>query len=185
MSRAFVSESDTQFQEEDIPPIKIPLPPGVSNYMTPQGAERTRAELAILANIERPRVAGIITRLVAPGAGLDREELSAQRRRLRDIDRRIEYLTTMLARIEVIDPAQQQSDRVLFGATVTVEEPGSVRKTYRIVGIDESDPAAGRISWISPLAKALLGRREGEPVALKLPEGESGLWILKIEYIIL
>jgi transcription elongation factor GreB len=182
MSRAFVSESATQFQEEDVPPIKIPLPPGVKNYMTPEGAERVREELAALAGVERPRVAGTITRLLAPAAFLDRDELSEQRRRLREIDRRIEYLTTMLARIEVIDPLLQQADRVLFGATVTVEEQASQSKIYRIVGIDESDPSAGRISWISPVAKALLGRREGDPVVLKLPYGEKRLRIIKIEY---
>jgi transcription elongation factor GreB len=87
----------------------------------------------------------------------------------------------MVARIEVIDP-RQQADRVLFGAKVTVEEPGSRRGSYRIVGIDESDPSAGRISWISPLAKALLGRREGETAVLRLPVGERRLRIIKIEY---
>jgi transcription elongation factor GreB len=181
MSRAFVSESDAQFQEEEPPPIKIPLPPGASNYMTPEGAGRLREELAALANVERPRAAGALARLVIPGAGPDREELGALRRRLREIDRRIEYLTAMLARIEVVDPALERSARVLFGTTVTVREPDSRSRKYRIVGVDESDPAAGRISWISPLAKALLGRREGERVRLKLPEGESSLLILKIE----
>jgi transcription elongation factor GreB len=182
MSRAFVSESDTQFQGEDVPPIKILLPPGVKNYMTPEGAERARGELAALAGVERPRVAGTINRLTAPSAGVDRDELSEQRRRLLEIDRRIEYLETMVGRIEVIDPGEQQADRVLFGAQVTLEEPGLRSERYRIVGIDESDPSAGRISWISPLAKALLGRREGEAVTLKLPDGEKRLRILKVEY---
>jgi transcription elongation factor GreB len=181
MSRAFVSEADSQFQEEEVPPIKIPLPPGASNYMTPEGAGRLREELAALADGERPRVTASLARLVTPGAGPDREQLAAQRRRLREIDRRIEYLRAMLARLEVVDPARERADRVLFGATVTVEEPGSCSRKYRIVGVDESDPAAGRISWISPLGKALLGRREGERVRLKLPEGESSLLILKIE----
>jgi transcription elongation factor GreB len=181
MSRAFVSESDSEFQEEEVPPIKIPLPPGASNYMTPEGAGRLREELASLADVERPRVAAALARLVTPGAGPDREQLSAQRRRLREFDRRIEYLRAMLARVEVVDPARERADRVLFGATVTVEEPDSRFRKYRIVGVDESDPAAGRISWVSPLGKALLGRREGERVRLKLPEGESSLLILKIE----
>jgi len=181
MSRAFVSESDSQFQEEEVPPIKIPLPPGASNYMTPEGARRLREELASLADVERPRVAAALTRLVTPGAGPDREQLSAQRRRLREIDRRIEYLRAMLARIEVVEPGLEHVDRVLFGTAVTVQEPDSRSRKYRIVGVDESDPAAGRISWISPLGKALLGRREGDRVELKLPEGESSLRILKIE----
>jgi transcription elongation factor GreB len=181
MSRAFVSESDSQFQEEEVPPIKIPLPPGASNYMTPEGAGRLREELAALADAERPRVAAALTRLLTPGGGPDREQLSAHRRRLREIDRRIEYLRAMLARIEVVDPARERGDRVLFGATVTVQGPDARFRKYRIVGVDESDPAAGRISWISPLGKALLGRHEGERVGLKLPEGESSLLIMKIE----
>ncbi len=181
MSRAFVSESDSQFQEEEVPPIKIPLPPGASNYMTPEGAGRLRGELASLADVERPRISAALARLVTPGAGPDREQLSAQRRRLREIDRRIEYLRAMLARVEVVDPALQRADRVLFGTAVTVLEADSRRRKYRIVGVDESDPAEGRISWISPLAKALLGRREGERVRLELPEGESNLLIIKIE----
>jgi len=180
MSRAFISESDTQFQEEDVPDLKIPLAAGQNNYATPQGAERLRGELAALAGSDRPKVAAAMNRLLGSGSGPDRDELSVLRGRLREMDRRIAYLREMLARIEVVEPGEQASERVLFGATVTVREDGGGQRTYRIVGIDEADPAAGLVSWISPLAKALLSKRAGETVTVRLPAGESTLTILEI-----
>jgi transcription elongation factor GreB len=183
MSRAFVAESDAQFQDEDVPEIKIPLPAGAANYMTPVGAERLRAELSALRGEERPRTAGAVTRLAASGAATDRDELAVQRRRLREIDRRIEYLSRMLARVEVIDPAAQRGERVLFGARVTVQAEDGERRVYRIVGVDEADPARGEVSWIAPLAKALLGRKPGELAVLRLPDGERRLRVLAVEYL--
>ncbi len=103
-----------------------------------------------------------MTRLSTTGAATDRDEQAVQRRRLREIDRRIEYLSRMLARIEVIDPAAQAGERVLFGARVTVRQEDGGERVYRIVGVDEADPARGQVSWVSPLAKALLGRRPGK-----------------------
>ena len=183
MSRAFVDESDSQYQDEEVPEIKIPLPPGAANYMTPAGAERLRAELAALRGEERPRAAGAVTRLSASGAATDRDELAVQRRRLRELDRRIEYLQRMLGRIEVVDPRGQSGDRVLFGARVTVQQEDGVQRVYRIVGVDEADPAAGQVSWVAPLAKALLGRRPGERTVLRLPDGEQRLRVLAVEYL--
>ena len=183
MSRAFVAESDSQFQDEEVPEIKIPLPPGAANYMTPAGAQALRAQLAALRGEERPQAAGAVTRLAASGAFSDRDELAVQRRRLREIDRRIEYLSRMLARLEVIDPAAQEGGRVLFGARVTVQREDGSRRVYHIVGVDEADPPAGDVSWIAPLARALLGRRPGEWADLKLPEGGERLRILEIQYI--
>jgi transcription elongation factor GreB len=182
MSRAFVAESDSQFQDEEVPEIKVPLPPGAANYMTPAGAERLRAELAALRGGERPQAAGAVTRLSASGAVTDRDELAVQRRRLREIDRRIEYLSRMLARLEVVDPASQAGERVLFGARVTVQREDGSRRVYRIVGVDETDPTAGEVSWIAPLARALLGRSPGDTVLLHLPEEEQKLRILGVEY---
>jgi len=182
MSRAFVDESNSQFQDEEVPEIKIPLPPGAANYMTPAGAQALQAELAGLRGGERPQAAGAVTRLAASGAATDRDELAVHRRRLREIDRRIEYLSRMLARLEVIDPAAQEGERVLFGARVTVQHEDGRRRVYRIVGVDEADPPAGDVSWIAPLARALLGRRPGEWADLKLPEGGERLRILEIQY---
>jgi transcription elongation factor GreB len=182
MSRAFVAESDSQFADEELPPLKVPLPPGAANYMTPAGAQALRAELAALGGQERPREAAAVTRLASSGAATDRGELAVHRQRLREIDRRLQYLRVMLARLEVVDPAGQSGERVLFGARVTVQAGDGSRQAFRIVGVDEADPAAGRLSWIAPLAKALLGRSRGDTVRLELPEGEQKYRILAVEY---
>lgn len=180
MSRAFVSENESQFDDEDVPEIRWPLPPGARNRMTPEGAARLQEELQTLANQERPKTAALIGRLTAE-AGTDRDALSRERRRLRQIDRRIEYLTRMVRDLEVVDPAAQAPGRVLFGAEVTVEEEAG-RRVYRIVGVEESNPGQGRVSWISPLARALAGARVGDTVTLTLPGGRQALKVLKIEY---
>lgn len=186
MSRAFLSENESQFDEEDVPEIRNPLPPGARNRMTPEGAVRLQEELQTLVNHERPQVASLIARGTA-GAGPDRDALSQERRRLRQLDRRIEYLTRMAQLLEVVDPAQQDPSRVLFGAAVTVEEEGGAgggggRREYRIVGVDEADPAQGRVSWISPVARALTGARAGDTVTLRLPAGETRLKVLAVRY---
>jgi transcription elongation factor GreB len=182
MSRAFVDESDSQYQDEEVPEIKVPLPPGAANYMTPAGAKALRAELDALRDRDRPQAAGAVTRLAASGAFSDRDELAVQRRRLREIDRRLEYLSRMLARLEVVDPASQQGERVVFGARVTVQREGGGRQVYRIVGVDEADPARGQLSWIAPLARALLGHRAGEEAVLKLPDRAERVQIIKVEF---
>jgi transcription elongation factor GreB len=180
MSRAFVSESDSQFQEEDVPAIKIPLPPGGRNYMTPQGARAVQEELQQLAQQERPRLAAAVQRLTSGAEPGDQAELDRGRRRLREIDRRIEYLTRMMAVLEVVEPAEGSPERVVFGAVVTVREEDRGEREYRIVGVDESDPEKGRVSWISPVARALTGSRVGDQVVLRLPSGETRLQVLEI-----
>ena len=105
------------------------------------------------------------------------------RRRLREIDRRIEYLTEMADIIEVVDPSKQDPQRVLFGAAVTVEDEKGLERIFRIVGVDESDPSEEKISWLSPVAKAMFGAREGEVVGLKLPQSETKLKVLRISYL--
>ncbi|HEB29531.1 MAG TPA: transcription elongation factor GreB [Spirochaetes bacterium] len=183
MSRAFVSESDADFQEDDVPAIKIPLPPGAKNYMTPEGAEKMRSELSILVKNERPKVSAKLSRTVTESERLDRETMLRDRRRLREIDRRIEYLTEMADIIEVVDPSKQDPQRVLFGAAVTVEDEKGLERIFRIVGVDESDPSEEKISWLSPVAKAMFGAREGEVVGLKLPQSETKLKVLRISYL--
>ncbi|HUX11628.1 MAG TPA: GreA/GreB family elongation factor [Spirochaetia bacterium] len=182
MSRAFVSESDEQFQDDEIPEIRSPLPQGARNYMTPAGAERLQRELQELAGVERARIAGEVTHLAAGGSNTERDELAVQRRRLREIDRRIEYLRGMSSRLEVIDPRGQDPSRIAFGATVTVRE-GADTNHYTIVGVDEADPEAGRISWISPVARALVGARVGQTVTVRLPRGDTRLSVENISYI--
>ncbi len=180
MSRAFVSEDD-QYHDEDIPEIRIPLPQGARNYMTPEGAEQLRTELSELIGSVRPKLAASVARITAASSGGNADALRQERRRLRKIDRRIEYLDRMAAIAEIVDPSEQKSDRVLFGATVTVSDQKNERHTYQIVGVDESDPQLGKISWISPLAKALVGSKIGEEVTVVLPGGESRLRVEKIE----
>jgi transcription elongation factor GreB len=157
MSRAFVDESASESREEGAPELKIPLPPGAKNYVTPRGAERLRAELAQLSALPQPR--------------------------LREVERRIEYLTRMAAIMEVVAPAAAAPDRVVFGAEVTVREAGAQgERAWRIVGVDESDPERGWVSWISPLARALVGKRPGDTVNVALPAGESRLSIVSVRY---
>jgi transcription elongation factor GreB len=154
VSRAFVDESASESRENDAPELKIPLPPGAKNYVTPQGAERLRAEIEGLLALVPPR--------------------------LREVDRRIEYLSRMRAIMEVVVPSGQEPDRVVFGTTVTVREAGGEEKTYRIVGVDEAEPVRGWVSWISPLARALVGKKQGEQARVKLPMGEELLTVVAI-----
>jgi transcription elongation factor GreB len=179
VSRAFVDESAQQPHEEDAPELKIALPPGARNYSTPRGAERLRAELADLEQVQRPRLASAVGQ---PG-DTDRDDLAAQRRKLREMDRRIEYLMQMCSRLEVIDPAGQRSDRVVFGATVSVRDTATgAERTYRIVGVDEADPEKGSVSWVSPVARALVSARIGDTVSLKLPAGSTTLEVTGIRF---
>jgi len=182
MSRAFVSESQEEFRDQDVPEIRHPLPEGVKNYMTPEGALRMRGELSALER-ERATLAGALYSQVAGTAGgPEKELLLNERRRLREIDRRARYLARMLDILEVVDPGTQDPGRVLFGAWVTVHHDGGGEKRYRIVGVDESDPAAGLVSWRSPLARALTGGRVGDRVRVKTPGGEQLLEIRGISY---
>jgi len=182
MSRAFVDESDSNIKEDDIPELLIPLPPGVKNYMTPKGAETVKRELQDLTGATRPQLASEVSKNVTDGDSVNSDMVVSVRRKMRVIDRRIEYLTKMIERMEIIDPKTQGSDRVRFGATVTVLENNSDKRVYRIAGVDESNPKKGYISWISPLARALLSLGIGDGVKIRLPKGETSMKVVKIEY---
>ena len=181
MSRAFISESDNDFEEEDVPEIKNPLPPGTKNLMTPEGAMRLREQLRVLVNDKRPKAASLVAHLASPG-GFNKDALARERTRLRQLDRRIEYISALMRNLEVVDPARQDREQVRFGAKVTVLEDGSKKSVYRIVGVEESDPSDGLLSWISPLARALIGSRVNDNIELSLPGGLRKLTILSIEY---
>jgi transcription elongation factor GreB len=181
MSRAFVSDSDGQFDDDDIPEFHNPLPSGAKNYMTPEGAERLKSELRELSEKLRPEILNELSRLAGGSSNPERNEIFAHRRRLREIDRRITYLSELARSLEIVDSTKQDTGRVAFGATVTVEQEGEER-SYRIVGVEESDPATGAVSWISPIAKALITKHPGETVLLKLPDGDAKIKILKVEY---
>ncbi len=160
------------------PPVK-PLSP---NYITPRGLQKLKDELRGLINNERPSVVATVAWAASNGDRSENADYIYGKRRLREIDRRIGQLTKKIEDAQVVDPKNQSGDRVLFGATVTVENEEGGKKTYTIVGLDEIAPEAGQISWQSPLARALLGKREGDEVVIKRPAGESVVEIVNIQY---
>jgi transcription elongation factor GreB len=168
MSKAFTKESDDGPFDELYPEPKDLLPPGIKNYVTPFGGDALRAELTRLEREVRPQIA----------AGKD----SAKRKRLETLDRRIQFLRDRVANMVVVDPKTQEQDSVRFGATVVVADEDGNEKTYQIVGVDESDPSASKISWISPIAKALISAKVSDIVTLELPDGDVELEILEIVY---
>jgi transcription elongation factor GreB len=186
MSKAFTKEdsgqadllADDRDEGEDDPK----LPRGTRNYMTPAGAERLRGELKDLLHQQRPEVVRTVSWAASNGDRSENGDYIYGKRRLREIDRRIRFLQRRLDNAEVVDPAAQKSDRVLFGATVTVADEGGAERTYRIVGIDEAEPSRGIISWISPLARAVFNSRVGDVVTLRTPRGEEELEIVALEY---
>lgn len=181
MNKAFTKESE-QDDDEDIEEPS-PLPAGSKNYMTPAGHQRLKDEALHLLDKERPELTKVITWAASNGDRSENADYIYGKRRLRQIDSRIRFLTKRLDNAEVIDPATREpTDQVFFGATVTVCDSVGTERTYSIVGIDEADVARGRISWISPLARQLLKTREGDRVVVKTPGGEETLDILSVEY---
>ena len=181
MSKAPPSEP-AQDEDEDLEGA-APIPAGSKNYLTPRGYARLRGEALRLLNHERPELVKVVAWAASNGDRSENADYIYGKRRLREIDRRIRFLTKRLDVAEVIDPAaREQTDQVFFGATVTVLDGQGGKTTYSIVGIDEADVGIGRISWISPLARALLKRRAGEEVAFKAPGGDQVLEIVKVEY---
>ncbi len=152
------------------------------NYITPAGLEKLRSELQDLMRTERPKVVATVAWAASNGDRSENADYIYGKRRLREIDRRIAILTFRIENAQVVDPAQLQSDRIVFGCTVTVEDEEGVDKTYQIVGEDEIDIKEGKISWKSPLAKALLGKKEDDEVVVKKPQSESILLIKKIAF---
>jgi transcription elongation factor GreB len=181
MSKAFTKE--TEQDEEDDVQEPSPLPVGAKNYMTPAGYRRLKDEALQLLNKERPELTKVIAWAASNGDRSENADYIYGKRRLREIDRRIRFLTKRLENAEVIDPATREpTDQVFFGATVTVADEAGNERTYAIVGIDEADVSRGLISWISPLARQLLKAREGDRVTVRTPGGEETLDILSVEY---
>ena len=184
MSKAFVRESTGD--EDEVPEGQAEPPLPSKNYVTPAGYARMKAELKALVELERPEVVRTVSWAASNGDRSENGDYIYGKKKLREMDRRIRYLTKRLDNAEVVDPARQQNlEQVFFGATVTVMHLGSdaaVDVTYRIVGIDEADPATGRISWISPLARALLKAREGDIVKFQSPAGPREIEIIEINY---
>jgi transcription elongation factor GreB len=182
MNKAFVREDDG---DDDLDPPELEggatAPP--RNYVTPAGHARMKAELLHLLDVERPEVVRVVSWAASNGDRSENGDYLYGKKRLRDIDRRIRFLTKRLDRAEVVDPSQHaENDQVFFGATVTYLQSDGVERTVTIVGIDEVDPLNGRISWISPVAKALIRAREGDTVSLSTPAGRLELEILEVRY---
>ena len=179
MSKAFTRETDSEDDDDVMPP----LPAGGRNYMTPQGYARLRAELLHLIDDERPKVVEVVHWAASNGDRSENGDYLYGKKRLREIDRRIRFLTKRLDLAEVVDPSVHHgSDQIFFGATVTYENEDGQRHTVTIVGIDELDPLNGKISWVSPVARALTKAREGDSVVLKTPGGIEELVVLEVSY---
>ncbi len=182
MNKAFVREDDNDDDDDAQEPV-AGLPTGFKNYITPVGHNRIRTELLSLIDEERPEVVKIVSWAASNGDRSENGDYIYGKKRLREIDRRIRFLTKRMESAVIVDPAQQtQTDRVFFGATVTFLRNGDSEETISIVGIDEVDPSNGKVSWISPVAKALLKANDGDEVVLQTPAGEDTLEIIKIVY---
>jgi transcription elongation factor GreB len=180
MSKAFTKESDGDDDEE----LGLPaLPAGARNYMTPEGYARLRAELFTLMDDERPKVVEIVHWAASNGDRSENGDYLYGKKRLREIDRRIRFLTKRLEMAEVVDPAVHHgSDQVYFGATVTYAEASGTERTVTILGIDEADSLQGEVSWVSPIARTLLKSREGDELRLVTPAGVIDIEVLKVSY---
>lgn len=152
------------------------------NYITPPGFKKLQDELAGLLHKERPDIVKIVTWAASLGDRSENADYIYGKRRLREIDRRIRFLQQRLEAAQIVDPRMQSGTAVTFGATVSLVDEDGVAQTYRIVGSDEIDPQNGAVSWQSPLAKTLLGKKEGDVVILRRPKGEKELEIIKVEY---
>ena len=181
MSKAFTRETDED--DDDVPAGAPQLPSGLKNYITPAGYRRLRDELEYLWKEERPALVQTITWAASNGDRSENGDYIYGKKRLREIDRRIRFLAKRLENSEVVDPAQRSDcDQVFFGATVTVCGQDTVERTYSIVGVDEADAGRNLISWVSPLARALLKAREADVVRVQLPGGMQELEIVEISY---
>ena len=184
MSKAFTKETETEAAEPDAPD---PLSTGLKNYVTPNGLRLLRDELDSLRRVERPKVVDVVAWAAGNGDRSENGDYIYGKKRLREIDRRLRFLMKRIENAEVVDPARQKNrDRVFFGATVTyVDADGGLddeASTLRIVGIDEASSARGEVSWVSPIARALMKAEEGDVVALTTPNGVKRIEVVKIAY---
>lgn len=183
MSKAFTRENDDA--EEDLP-AEAAGPVVSRYYMTPAGYARLRAELKHLVEVERPEVVRTVSWAASNGDRSENGDYIYGKKRLREVDRRIRFLIKRLDLSQVVDPAGREhaddADRIFFGATVTVSNERGEERTVSIVGIDEIDTARGYISWVSPMARALLKAHEGDTVLLHTPVGDETLTVVRVAY---
>ncbi len=181
MSKAFTRESEGADDDDDI--SLPPLPKGSKNYITPQGYAVLRDELLELIDNERPRIVDIVHWAASNGDRSENGDYLYGKKRLREIDRRIRFLTKRLEIAEVTDPSVHHGrDQVFFGATVTYVDEADVERTVTIMGIDEADSLKGQVTWVSPIARALLKAREGDVVKLVTPVGVQDVEVVEVRY---
>jgi len=182
MNKAFVKESE-QDDDDDGVPAALAIPPGSKNYITPAGYQRIKDELLQLIDVDRPEVVRVVHWAASNGDRSENGDYIYGKRRLREIDRRIRFLTKRMDLAAVVDPSVHHgSDQIFFGATVTYAKRSGEEHTITIVGIDEFDPLKGKISWISPVARTLTKAREGDTVVLHTPTGVEELDVLEVSY---
>ena len=182
MSKAFTKETDDS-GDDDLPDDPQPLPEGVKNYITRDGLTALQKELQSLLKVERPKVVEVVSWAAGNGDRSENGDYLYGKKRLREIDRRIRFLTKRIESAELVDPAQQKNrEQVFFGATVTYAHMDDTEKTVRIVGVDEADIDQGKISWISPIARALLKARVGDTVEVRTPAGPEPIEVVSIKY---
>lgn len=182
MSKAFTKETDDEL-EDDLLDEPDPLPRGVKNYITPAGLARLQEELRQLWTVERPQVVETVAWAAGNGDRSENGDYIYGKKRLREIDRRVRHLRKRIEIAEVVDSRLQKNrDQVFFGAVVTYADSTDRERTVRIVGVDEARSEAGEISWISPVARALLKAREGDTVEVRTPAGIESLDVLEIAY---
>ncbi len=182
MSKAFVNEN-ADAPEEELEESDESIPKGQKNYITTKGLDRLKAELHELLFNERPKVVEVVAWAASNGDRSENADYQYGKKRLREIDRRIRFLQKRIDIAEVVEPSQQSGDKILFGATVRVLDQDENERTYRIVGVDETDAKSGKVSWISPIGQALLQAKEGDAVTLKTPRGDEDLEIVSISYL--
>jgi len=184
MNKAFTRESDSDLDDDALEPAALPA--GTKNYITPGGFAQLKGALDRLVDKERPTVVAAVAWAASNGDRSENADYIYGKKRLREIDRRIRFLIKRLDHAEVVDPLARRdaedADRIFFGATVTVRNSEGQLRTVSIVGVDEIDTARGHISWMSPMARALIRAREGESVMLRTPSGTMELEIVEVRY---
>lgn len=180
MSKAFTRETEGEDEES---PDNAQSAALSKNYITRAGYQRLRGELLQLIDVERPKVVEVVHWAASNGDRSENGDYLYGKKRLREIDRRIRFLTRRLEIAEVVDAsAHQGSDQVFFGATVTYARTDGTEVTVTILGVDEADSASGQVSWISPVAKALLRSRVGDELQLQTPAGPEWIKVLAVDY---
>jgi transcription elongation factor GreB len=184
MNKAFTKERDDGDDGDDDGTSSLPpLPAGAKNYITPAGWARLREELMTLLDNERPKVVETVSWAAKNGDRSENGDYLYGKKRLREIDRRIRFLTKRLDIAEVADPSLHHgSEQVFFGATVTYADGSGAERTITIKGIDEADNLAGEVSWVSPIARALLKARAGDEVTLVTPQGPQTIEVIDVRY---